>query len=273
MIVPQLAPERAQIDIGTVTIHIARWRANAPPLLLLPAMTQTWVDWLAVVPALAACFDVVAMDQRGHGESDHRATTYQVRDYAADAHALTVALGWTGTMRPAVIGHSLGGTVAQYTEATYRGWARCIAIEDSPLQLDHHDRRAVLLAKAYLRMYARPLSEMEAHFRRVHPEWTDAQMHAAALASRATAPAVLHDYLAHGPMTLDETLRGMHCPVLLVYGDEASGGFVSDADVAVYLGALPDGRAVQIPGAGHSLHARKPTAFVAAVLPFLQAGM
>jgi len=263
-------PEHLRVDAGEVALHVARWRAEAPPLLLLPAMTQTWADWLPVVPFFAAYFDIAAVDLRGHGESDHPEAQFRVRDYAADIFALTAALGWTGTARPAVIGHSLGGTVAQFTEATYPRWARRVVIEDSPLQLDSHDRRAALLAKAYLRMYERPIADIEAHFRRRHADWSEAQVRDAVLASRATAPAVLHEYLAHAPLTLDETLHGMHCPVLLVHGDEESGGFVSDADVGIYLAALPDGQAIQISGAGHGIHARKPDAFAAAVLPFLR---
>lgn len=262
-------PEHVRIQAGEVALHVARWRADAPPLLLLPAMTQTWADWLPVVPFFTTHFDVAAVDLRGHGESDHPAARFRVRDYAADVFVLTAALGWTDAARPAVIGHSLGGTIAQFTEAAYPRWSQRIIIEDSPLQLDYRDRRATLLAKAYLRMYERPMAEIEAHFRRRHADWSAAQVRDAALASRATAPAVLHEYLAHEPLTLDETLLGIHCPVLLVYGDEESGGFVSDADVATYLAALPEGRAVQIPGAGHSIHARKPDAFAAVVLPFL----
>ncbi len=261
-----------------IALHVARWSAEAPPLLLIPAMTQTWRDWLPLVPLLAPHFDLAAVDLRGHGESDKPPAGYQIADYAADVIALTAALRWTARTgedapKVSVIGHSLGGTVAQMAAATHpAGWARRVVIEDSPLQFERPDRRVVLLAKAYLRMYRRPRDETAAHFRRVHPDWTPVQIEAATDAARATAPAVLEEYLAHRPLTRDETLRGMRCPVLLVHGDEASGGFVSDADAAEYLAALPDGRAVQIPGAGHSLHARKPDAFAAAVLPFLRGG-
>lgn len=267
-----MPPLHERIPTGSITLHVARWpAAGAPPLLLIPAMTQTWRDWLPLVPLLAPHFDLAAVDLRGHGDSDAPPAGYGIADYAADMIALTAALGWTGNRAPRVIGHSLGGTVTQMAEATHpTGWARRVVIEDTPLQFERHDRRVVLLAKAYLRMYHRPRDETAAHFRRVHPDWATAQIEAATDAARATAPAVLEEYLAHRPLTRDETLRGMHCPVLLVYGDEASGGFVSDADAAEYLAELPDGRAVQIPGAGHSLHARKPNAFAAVVLPFLR---
>jgi pimeloyl-ACP methyl ester carboxylesterase len=233
-------------------------------------MTQTWDAWLPVIPALAPHFDIVAVDLRGHGQSDQPQAGYHLADYAADIVALTAALGWR---QPAVIGHSLGGSVARVTEARNPGWARRIVIEDTPPRLDRLDARVTLLAKGYLTMIARPLEASEAHFRRVNPTWTDAHVRVAAKASRATAPGVLHAYLAGDePLSLEETIAAVRCPVLLVYGDEASGGFVSDDDAAVYLEYLPDGRAVQITGMGHSLHQRDPDAFVRTVLPFLREG-
>lgn len=261
-------PRHERIAVGSVALHIARWERAAPPLLLLPAMTQTWDAWLPVIPALAPHFDIAAVDLRGHGTSDHPASGYHLAEYAADVRALTAALGWA---RPAVIGHSLGGSVARVTEARHPGWAARIVIEDTPPRLDARDARVTRLAQAYLSMAAKPHAAIVAYYRRRNPTWPDARVEEAARASRATASGVLETYLAGDePLTLEETVGALHCPVLLVYGDEASGGFVSDADAALYLKYLPDGRAMQITGAGHSLHARQPDEFARAVLPFLR---
>lgn len=261
-------PEHQRLPVGPVALHVARWRADAPPLLLLPAMTQTWEAWLPVIPHFAPHFDIAAVDLRGHGRSDKPETGYHLADYATDTAALTTALGWR---RPAVIGHSLGGSVARVTQARHPGWAARIVIEDTPPRLDARDGRVTRLAQAYLSMAAKPFAEIVAYYRRRNPTWDDIRIEEAARASRATARGVLETYLAGDePLTLAETVGALHCPVLLVYGDEASGGFVSDADAALYLKHLPDGRAVQITGAGHSIHARTPDAFARAVLPFLR---
>lgn len=268
---PEVRPTHERIHVGPVALHIARWASAGPPLLLLHAMTQAWDAWLPVIPALVQHFSVVAADLRGHGQSDRPVTGYHLSDYATDVVALTDALGWR---QPAVIGHSLGGSVARVAEARHPGWARRMVIEDTPPRLDRPDARVTLLAKGYLKMLAMPPEDVEAHFRRVHPDWGDAQVHDAARASTATAAAVLETYLARDePLTLEESVAAVRCPVLLVYGDVASGGFVSDDDATLYLDTLPDGRAIQIPGAGHSLHARKPHEFIPAVIPFLLSGL
>ena len=144
-------------------------------------MTQTWDAWLPVVPALAEHFSVAAVDLRGHGQSDHPASGYHLRDYVADVVALTDALGWR---QPLVIGHSLGGSVARLAEARHPGWAHRIVIEDTPPRLDRADTRVTLLAKGYLKMQAMPPEGVEAHFHRVNPGWTEAQVHDAALSLR-----------------------------------------------------------------------------------------
>lgn len=264
------APTHERITVGPVALHVARWPSDRPSLLLLPAMTQRWDAWLPVIPALVEHFSIAAVDLRGHGASDHPDTGYNLSDYAADIVALTARLGWR---QPHVIGHSLGGSVARIAEAQHPGWARRIVIEDTPPRLDRADARVVLLAKGYLKMLAMPMAAVEAHFRRVNHGWSEARIHEAAEAARQTAPGVLDAYLAQAePITLDASVAALRCPVLLVYGDTASGGFVSDADAALYLDTLPDGRAIQIAGAGHSLHARKPDIFVRAVVPFLLNG-
>jgi pimeloyl-ACP methyl ester carboxylesterase len=264
----EITPTHERINVGPVALHVARWPSAGPPLMLLPAMTQTWDAWLPVIPALVQHFSVAAVDLRGHGASDQPARGYDLSDYAADIIALTERLGWR---QPHVIGHSLGGSVARITEARQPGWARRIVIEDTPPRLDRADSRVVLLAKGYLKMLAMPVEDVEAHFRRVNHGWSEARIREAARAAHGTAPGVLNAYLAQEePITLEASVAAVRCPVLLVYGDTASGGFVSDADAALYLDLLPHGHAIQIPGAGHSLHARKPDAFVQAVVPFLQ---
>ena len=261
-------PIHERITVGDVALHVARWPSDGPLLLLLPAMTQMWDAWLPILPALVNRFSIAAVDLRGHGSSDHPETGYNLSDYAADVVALTERLGWR---QPNVIGHSLGGSVARIAEARFPGWARRIVIEDTPPHLDRADPRVVLLAKGYLKMLAMPQEDVEAHFRRVNRGWSEARIQEAARAAQATAPGVLNAYLAQEePLTLAESVAAVRCPVLLVYGDTASGGFVSAADAALYLDLLPDGRAIQIAGAGHSLHARKPDAFVQAVVPFLR---
>ena len=59
---------------------------------------------------LVKSFEVLGYDQRGLGQSDKPDRPYSMADYADDAAALMVALGWD---RAHVMGVSFGGMVAQ----------------------------------------------------------------------------------------------------------------------------------------------------------------
>jgi pimeloyl-ACP methyl ester carboxylesterase len=56
---------------------------------------------------------------------------------------------------------------------------------------------------------------------------------------------------------------------LLLYGSVELGSMVAPADAERFVQIMPRGRALQIPGAGHSLHRDASDAFLEAVIPFL----
>ncbi len=65
-----------------------------------------------------------------------------------------------------------------------------------------------------------------------------------------------------------EVLRATAVPALVVVGDEDSLSPVAQAQEMA--DALPQGRLVVLPGAGHLTAVEDPEAFAAAVVPFLQ---
>lgn len=83
------------------------------PLLLVHGFTgakEDFADWIG--PFAAAGWWVVAPDLRGHGSSDQpdEEGSYSIGVLADDALALAADLGWE---RFALLGHSMGGMVAQ----------------------------------------------------------------------------------------------------------------------------------------------------------------
>ncbi|MES2788842.1 MAG: alpha/beta hydrolase [Planctomycetota bacterium] len=97
---------------------------------LLIALHAHWMEGTTFAPlaaALAPGWRIVAMDQRGHGHSDH-AATYTRNDYLGDLAALFAYLRPTS---PAVLlGHSLGGINAYQFAARHPEMVRGLIIED-----------------------------------------------------------------------------------------------------------------------------------------------
>jgi pimeloyl-ACP methyl ester carboxylesterase len=87
-----------------------------PSVLLLHGLASSRHIWDLVAPTLALHRRVVAIDQRGHGESDKPDSGYAIEQIIADDRALVDSLGLT---QPVVVGHSWGGAVALAYAATH----------------------------------------------------------------------------------------------------------------------------------------------------------
>ncbi|MEU3958228.1 alpha/beta hydrolase [Streptomyces buecherae] len=92
------------VQAGEVRLH-AVVGGEGPPLLLLAGWPQTWYAWRLLMPALAADFQVVAVDARGVGLSDKPVGGYDTGTLARDLVALMAELGHA---RFAVVGHDIG---------------------------------------------------------------------------------------------------------------------------------------------------------------------
>ncbi|MGA2352551.1 MAG: alpha/beta hydrolase [Terracidiphilus sp.] len=95
----------------------------------LIALHSHWMQSQTFAPlaeVLAPEWRVIALDQRGHGESDH-ALTYSHNDYIDDLLGLTDHLG---PGKAVLLGNSLGGVNAYQFAARYPDRARALIIED-----------------------------------------------------------------------------------------------------------------------------------------------
>ncbi len=107
-----VAPERQRrISSGGVEIQTHEWGdPDAPPVVLCHGMFDHGRGFDLLAPYLAERFRVVALDARGHGDSDW-ADAYTWHADLADVAAVLASLG-----RPAhLVGHSKGGGQATDT--------------------------------------------------------------------------------------------------------------------------------------------------------------
>jgi pimeloyl-ACP methyl ester carboxylesterase len=104
------APTDRTVPGDGVGLHARDWGGDGTPVVLLHGLASNARIWDGVAQRLAgAGMRVVALDQRGHGESEQPAGGY---DFATGCRDLAAALDALGLARPVLVGHSWGANVA-----------------------------------------------------------------------------------------------------------------------------------------------------------------
>jgi pimeloyl-ACP methyl ester carboxylesterase len=268
------SPRDGTTTLGSMRFHFLDWGTEGrPPLLLLHGGAQTAHSWDEVAPDLARDHHVLALDQRGHGDSDRApGGRYRRDDFVADVRAFLDDRKWPATT---VMALSLGGLNAIAFAATHPDRVRGLVVVDvTPTisegggkaiaaQLAVRDfgsfEEAVARAQAFnpLRT-AENLRERLRHALRETPEgrWT-----------YKFDPAIGGGGLETDFERLWEQVRTIRCPTLLVRG--AQSAILSREAAARFGRELPGSALVEVPRAGHSVMGDNPAGFIAAVRPFL----
>src|SRR5262249_43997166 len=109
MTIPEFAPP-AFVELGSFRIAYREWGSPtaARVVVLIHGITGSSLSWVRVAPVLAKRYRVIAVDLKGHGDSDRAATGHCFSDQAREVAVLCQSLD---LQRPSVIGHSWGGAV------------------------------------------------------------------------------------------------------------------------------------------------------------------
>ena len=102
-------PMDGWLSVNGINLHYRDWGGSGPPVVLLHGLASTCHIWDLVAPILAEEFAVVAVDQRGHGESDKPDYGY---DFATVGQDLLGVIEALNLEKPVIVGHSWGADVA-----------------------------------------------------------------------------------------------------------------------------------------------------------------
>ncbi len=242
-------------------------QGSGEPVLLVHGTTGSTQSWALVAPILAERFTVIAMDRRGHGQSDP-GPSHSIELEAQDVISVIDFVG-----EPVhLVGHSGGARVA-LAAALHAGRLRSLILYEPPIA-SHHcpadlaDRAELLIregnrdaaVEAFLREAAALPDEEVAIVRSLAPVWQlmTAGVHNGPRDQRA---------FRAKPVDLD-AIRCVTIPVLLLVG--------GDQDAPIYLDGLddiqqafPDATRREIPGQRHLALGCAPQAFAAVVMSFI----
>lgn len=127
---------------GDVRIHYRAFGApGRTPILIVHGLSYFSYDWIGPAAKLARDREVVAVDQRGFGESDWSPSrTYDLRQQASDIVAVLDHLGWQQAI---LMGHSMGGRICVCTAAWYPARVRALISVDFAPDLGAAGRKHV----------------------------------------------------------------------------------------------------------------------------------
>jgi pimeloyl-ACP methyl ester carboxylesterase len=258
----------------------ARGEPDAPPVVFLHGGGQTRHAWGGTAAALARDGRLaIALDLRGHGESDWAPgdAPYRLERFAADLRAVIAQLG----RPPALVGASLGGLTSLLAvgETEVPIATAAVLVDIAPriepegakritsFMIGRPDGYASLEEVAdaiadYTQHRSRPrdLESLKKNLRlgetgRWHWHWDPRFM-------GADGPAEIVDR-----QRLFAAARRLAFPTLLVRGRESD--ILSDEGVREFLSHLPNAQYVDVGGAGHMVAGDRNDAFTEAVRGFL----
>jgi pimeloyl-ACP methyl ester carboxylesterase len=262
--------QSGDIEVNKLKLHYTRTGGDKPPVVLAHGFSDDGLCWTALAQVLAADYDVIMVDARGHGRSDGPKKGYGSLEHAADVAGVIHGLG---LKRPAVLGHSMGAATALTLAGTYPDLPRAILLEDPPawwvMPADGRPaRRRARFGDWIVDLKRKTREEMIADVRVQSPTWAEAELGPWADAKLRLSFNVLNRTKS-APVDWPAVVRGITCPALLITADPAKGSIVT-AEAAAGLQALvPQLRIAHIPGAGHCIRREQGARYVEVVKAFL----
>ena len=250
--------ERHQFHHDGLTLSYLDSGGNGQPLIALHAHWMEAVTYTQLTDALWPDCRVIALDQRGHGHSDH-ALSYTREDYVGDVLALFEHLQID---KASLLGNSLGGVNAYQFAAKYPERTKAIIIEDIGVT-PHADTSFVLAWEGNF-----PSREaLEDHIgQRFVPYVQDS--------FRSTPKGWQLAFEPREPHESQLQLNGNHwgdwlvsdCPALLIRGRESR--ITTQEQAEEMTAQRPNTRLITLDG-GHVVHQDNPTEFTLTVQEFL----
>lgn len=260
-------------DAGVVAINYAEGPSSGDPLVLLHGLSLRWQYYLPIIPDISRGWHVYALDARGNGLSGRVAGGYHISGYSQDLAAFLRKQA----AQPAVLyGQSLGAMVSVSVAAEYPDRVRALVLEDPPLfasrRVKGPEWHKRLEPVRKLVASGLSLEEMMAALVKRRPGQTPAYYWYRADELLHLDPEVLTASMERRMFKgfdIDAVLQRISCPVLLLQGDPALGGVLSDQDVELVVSLLSDCTHVRIEGAGHGITGEKSTELLRVLTPFL----
>ncbi len=246
--------------------------ADAPPLILLHGLTSTAHSWDKFAGEMRDRFHIVALDQRGHGETEW-ASDYSIERMIEDVDAFARTLRLS---RFALVGLSMGGRNAYAYAAQHPQTVERLAIIDIGPDIPVAGAQRI---RDYLMLASDVFNDAEEAFQRLratNPYASDEDMRYRLKFNLIQSPdgkwtwrcdKALRSRPLPDPETSWAWLPKITCPTLIVRG--AASDLLSRETAERMARVIPNCKSVEVAQSGHVVPMDNPSGFLTAVRPFL----
>ena len=246
--------------------------ADGPAVVLLHGFASSLRWWDDVVPTLARDHRVIRFDLLGHGGSEKPERGYGME---SQARLVATALDRLGVRRAAIVGHSMGGSVATALAEQRAALVESLVILDSPSR--DGDAQLPLTARlGFVPVLGQAID-------RVVPDAMVRDGLESAFAKGFEVPdRFVEDFRDMTYTSYDDSHRGSDDygeerglaerladetpPLLVIFGSEDD---LVDPDSAQGYRRVPQARIVVLDGVGHSPHVERPRATARLIAEFV----
>ncbi|MBW2650436.1 MAG: alpha/beta hydrolase [Deltaproteobacteria bacterium] len=271
-------PQDKYLDINGLRLHYLDWGNNGhQPMLLLHGFTAHAHVWDDFALNFGSYYHVIALDQRGHGESQwSKEGSYSIEDHFVD---LTNFVETLGLRKLILVGHSMGGRNALfYTACNSVNVERLVLIDARPgnnpessealrhllLNLPLEEGSLDEVVRKVYALY--PYLSREICYHMVSHGYK--QMRNGKLVPKYDVRMSLHlERSEYAVGDLWPLMNNLSCSTLVIRGEESS--FLSRQDAKKMCELIPKSGYREIPHATHMPAQENPDATKRAILDFL----
>jgi len=271
-------PRDNYIRVNQIRLHYLDWGGSGDKTILLlhgfMAHAHVW-DSLAI--ELSAFFQVLALDQRGHGDSQWSKEAW----YSIDSHYtdITAFIESLRLKRIILLGHSMGGRNALFYAACVPEKVERLVLVDTRVGNNPEASSALRRQLASLPLKAKMMDEVVQALRDLYPylsietckyisnygytESKDGQF----VPKYDIRMSMQIERSGYAAEDLWDMMKNVPCPALVVRGEKSP--FLSREEAKKMCMVLPGARFMEIAEATHMPAQENPEAFKRAILDFL----
>lgn len=270
-------PQDHQLIIGAMRFHYLDWGGNGHPIVFLHGGGLNAHTWDVVALMLRERYRCIALDQRGHGDSEWSPAI----DYGVDTQVRDVE-GFIDSLKleePVLVGQSMGGLNSMAYAVRHSERLKGLVVVDVGPEIDAAGTQRIREFASTPELESP--EEFLARATKFNPLRDPAVLRRSLFYNLRQLPngkfALKHDQRRASEEAwristaqrerLSREVAKIACPTLIVRG--ALSDVLSDRAAEKFAGSLPRARWAKVEKAGHNVQGDNPRGLLDAILPFL----